>query len=122
MLPCDPSEWWQQTIDGLIGAGSKHADAGMPDVNPLTAKIQLRAERPAGTRVVTKSVSIGPAEEVSGDCGSGNGSVCTDSYTWSGSRQIHQAQVQKLSRVASKPSATRRDGRSSAHQLGRAAS
>ena len=83
VLPCDPSEWWQQTIEGFIGVGTKHASAGLPDVKPLTAKVQLEpSDLKHGS--VTKNVSIGPAEEVSGDCGSGDGSVCTDSYTWSG--------------------------------------
>lgn len=83
VLPCDPSGWWQQTILGFIGVGTKHASAGLPDVKPLTAKVQLE---PSDLKhaSVTKSVSIGPSEEVSGDCGSGNGSVCTDTYTWSG--------------------------------------
>ncbi len=83
VLPCDPSEWWQQTIEGFIGAGSKHASAGLPDVRPLTAKIQLE---PSDLKhaSVTKDASIGASEDVSGDCGSGDGSVCSDSYTWSG--------------------------------------
>ena len=33
---------------------------------------------------VTKSVSIGPAEMVSSDCGGGGGGTCQQSYTWSG--------------------------------------
>jgi hypothetical protein len=83
VLPCDPSEWWQETILGFIGVGSKHAAADLPDVKPLTAKIQLE---PSDLKhaSVTKNVSIGPSEKVSGDCGSGDGSVCTDDYTWSG--------------------------------------
>jgi hypothetical protein len=83
VLPCDPSNWWQDTILGFIGVGSRHASAGLPDVKPLTAKVQL-APSDLKHASVTKHVSIGPAEEVSGDCGSGDGSVCTDTYTWSG--------------------------------------
>lgn len=83
VLPCDPSEWWQQTIVGFIGAGSKHANPNLSDVQPLTAKLQLTPSDLKHARV-TKQVAISASEKVPSDCGSGNGSVCTDEYTWSG--------------------------------------
>ena len=83
VLPCDPESYWGQIIEGFVGPGVKHTDSDLPDVHPLTAKIQLSpAELKHAT--VTRQVSIGAAEMVSSDCSSGDGSTCQQDYTWSG--------------------------------------
>ena len=97
VLPCDPSEWWQQTIEGFIGAGSKHAGAGLPDVRPLTAKIQLEPSDPEARERHQERL----------DRARGGGLRRLRQWQRQrlhrllyvvGHRQIHQAQVQKLSR------------------------
>lgn len=82
-LACYPSDWWQQTLRGFAGVGSKHTAEGLPDVEPLSTSITLTpADLKHGS--VTRHVSVAPAEQVSSDCGSGDGSTCTQSYTWEG--------------------------------------
>ncbi len=84
VLACDPENYWHDIIESFAGVGYKHTDPGLPDVHPLTAKIQLSpSDLKHGS--VTKQVSMGPAEEVSSDCGSGGGNTCQQEYTWSGS-------------------------------------
>lgn len=80
---CNPESWWQSIILGFAGVGSKHATEGLPDVRPLTAKLTIASsELKHGS--FTKHVSVGDSETVSDDCGSGDGSTCTQDYTWSG--------------------------------------
>jgi hypothetical protein len=80
---CEPENWWQSTIRGFAGVGSNHTGSSLPDVQPLTAKLTVSpSELKHGS--FTRSVSIGPSEEVPSDCGSGDGSFCKQSYTWSG--------------------------------------
>jgi hypothetical protein len=83
VLPCDPESWWHSIIEGFAGVGFKHSQAGLPDVKALTAKITL-APSDLKHASVKKSVSVGPAEMVSSDCGSANGTTCKQDYTWSG--------------------------------------
>ncbi len=83
VLPCDPEDFWHDWVVSFTGVGFKHASPGLPDVSPLSATVKLTpSELKHGT--VSKSVSISAAEKVPTDCGSGNGSTCTQSYTWSG--------------------------------------
>jgi hypothetical protein len=84
VLACDPESYWHDIIESFAGVGFKHTDPDLPDVRPLTAKITLS---PSDLKhaTVTKHVSIGPAEEISSDCGSGGGNTCQQEYTWSGS-------------------------------------
>jgi len=83
VLACEPEDWWHEIIESFAGVGTKHTAAGVPNVSPLTAKIQLApSELKHGS--VSKHVSEGPAEMVASDCGSGNGIVCQQTYTWSG--------------------------------------
>jgi hypothetical protein len=81
--PCEPENFWHDWVVGFSGVGFKHTDSDLPDVAPLSATVQLT---PADLQhgVYSKSVSVGAAEQVPSDCGSGNGSTCTQSYTWSG--------------------------------------
>lgn len=80
---CEPENWWQSIINGFAGVGDKHASAGLPDVHPLTAKLTVSpSELKHGS--FTRNVSVGPSEQVSDDCGSGDGSTCKQDYTWSG--------------------------------------
>ncbi|MGD0453653.1 MAG: hypothetical protein ABSB69_08640 [Solirubrobacteraceae bacterium] len=82
-LACEPEDWWHDIIESFAGVGTKHTEAGLPEVRPLTAKIQLApSELKHGS--VTKHVSVGPSETVPSDCGSGSGITCTQAYTWSG--------------------------------------
>jgi hypothetical protein len=80
---CEPENWWQSIIRGFASVGDNHADPGLPDVQPLTAKLTISpSELKHGT--FTKDVSIGPSETVPSDCGSGDGSICKQDYSWSG--------------------------------------
>ncbi len=84
VLPCNPMDYWQDIIRGFVSPGTKHTSGGLPEVQPLSATVTLSpGDLKHGT--VTKHVSIGPAEMVSSDCGSGGGNTCTQDYTWSGS-------------------------------------
>jgi hypothetical protein len=83
-LACEPEDYWHDIIENFAGVGTKHATAGLPDVHPLTAKIQLLPSE-LKRASVTKHVSIGAAEMVPSDCGSGGGITCQQDYTWSGS-------------------------------------
>ena len=84
VLPCDPTDWWQEIIRGFVSPGLKHTGAGLPEVQPLSSTITLTpGDLKHGT--VTRHVSIGAAEMVSTDCGSGGGVTCKQDYTWSGS-------------------------------------
>jgi hypothetical protein len=83
-LPCETTSFWHDWVTSFTGVGFKHVHEGLKDVQPLSAKVKLApSELKHGT--VTKHVSIGEAEEVPSDCGSGGGETCTQSYTWSGS-------------------------------------
>jgi len=83
-LPCDPTDWWQEIIRGFVSPGAKHTAAGLPEVQPLSSMVTLTpGDLKHGT--VTRHVSIGAAEMVSSDCGSGGGVTCKQAYTWSGS-------------------------------------
>jgi hypothetical protein len=84
VLACEPEDYWHDIIESFAGVGFKHATPGLPDVHPLTAKIQLAPSELAHASV-TKHVSVGAAEMVPSDCGSGNGITCKQEYTWSGS-------------------------------------
>ena len=84
VLPCEPEDYWHDIIENFAGVGTKHTGSGLPDVHPLTAKIQLSPSELAHASV-TKRVSVGAAEMVPSDCGSGNGITCRQQYTWSGS-------------------------------------
>jgi len=82
-LPCEPSNYWQSIILGFAGVGFKHTSEGLPDVHPLTAKLTVASsELKHGS--FTKHVSVGASEMIPDDCGSGDGSTCTQDYTWSG--------------------------------------
>jgi hypothetical protein len=83
-LACDPEDYWHDIIESFAGVGYKHTDPGLPDVHPLTAKIQLSPSELKHASV-TKHVSVGAAEMVPSDCGSGGGVTCQQDYTWSGS-------------------------------------
>jgi len=93
-LACDPESYWHDIIESFAGVGYKHANPGQPDVKPLTAKIQLA---PSDLRhaSVTKHVSIGPAEMIASDCGSGGGITCQQSYTWSGTVTFTKHKLKK---------------------------
>lgn len=82
-LACYPENYWHEIIEGFAGVGYKHTNQALPDVHPLTAKIQLS---PSDLKhaSVTKHVSPGLSEEIPTDCGSGDGSTCQQDYTWSG--------------------------------------
>jgi hypothetical protein len=84
VLACEPEDWWHDIIESFAGVGYKHTDADLPDVHPLTAKIQL-APSDLKHGGVTKHVSVSAAEMVDSDCGSGNGVTCQQDFTWSGS-------------------------------------
>jgi hypothetical protein len=83
VLPCDPEDFWHDWVVSFTGVGFKHASSGLPDVSPLSATVKLTPSE-LKHATVSKSVSISAAEKVPTDCGSGNGSTCTQSYTWSG--------------------------------------
>jgi hypothetical protein len=82
-IACDPEDYWHDIIESFAGVGYKHADPSLPDVHPLTAKIQLSPSELKHASA-TKHVSIGPSEMVPSDCGSGGGITCQQDYTWSG--------------------------------------
>lgn len=83
-LACETTSFWHNWVEGFTGAGFKHVHEGLKDVQPLSAKVKLSpSEMKHG--VVTKHVSISESEQVPSDCGSGDGSTCSQSYTWSGS-------------------------------------
>ena len=83
-LPCETTSFWHDWVESFTGAGFKHVHEGLKDVAPLSAKVKLSpSELKKGT--VTKHVSISESEQVPSDCGSGDGSTCTQTYTWSGS-------------------------------------
>jgi len=84
VLACEPEDYWHDIIESFAGVGAKHATAGLPSVHPLTAKIQLSPSE-LKRASVTKHVSVGAAEMVPSDCGSGGGITCQQEYTWSGS-------------------------------------
>jgi hypothetical protein len=84
VLACEPEDYWHDIIENFAGVGTKHTESGLPDVHPLTAKIQLSPSELAHASV-TKHVSVGAAEMVPADCGSGGGITCQQQYTWSGS-------------------------------------
>jgi hypothetical protein len=94
VLACEPEDFWHDTIENFAGVGTKHTGAGLPDVHPLTAKIQLS---PSDLKhaSVTKHVSVEAAEMVSSDCGSGDGITCQQDYTWSGSVQFIKHKFKK---------------------------
>ncbi len=83
VLACEPEDYWHDIIESFAGVGFKHTDPDLPDVHPLTAKIQLSpGDLKHGS--VTRHVSVGAAEMVPSDCGSGGGETCQQDYTWSG--------------------------------------
>jgi hypothetical protein len=82
-LACEPEDYWHDIIESFAGVGYKHTDPNLPDVHPLTAKIQL-APNELKHASVTKHVSVSAAEMVPSDCGSGGGVTCQQDYTWSG--------------------------------------
>ncbi len=83
VLPCDPMDYWQDIIRGFVSPGTKHTDSDLPEVQPLSTTVTLTpADLKHGS--VLEHVSIGAAEMVASDCGSGGGNVCTQNYTWSG--------------------------------------
>lgn len=83
-LPCETTSFWHDWVESFTGVGFKHVHEGLKDVEPLSAKVKL-APSELKKGVVTKSVSISESEQVPSDCGSGDGSTCTQTYTWSGS-------------------------------------
>jgi len=94
VLPCDPEDFWHGTIESFAGVGYKHTDPSLPDVHPLTAKIQLSpSDLKHGS--VTKHVSVGPSEMIPSDCGSGGGETCQQSYTWSGTVRFTKHKFKK---------------------------
>ncbi len=93
-LACDPESYWHDIIESFAGVGYKHTDPDLPDVKPLTAKIQL-APSELKHATVTKHVSVGAAEMVSSDCGSGGGVTCQQDYTWSGSVKFTKHKFKK---------------------------
>lgn len=83
-LACETTSFWHDWVESFTGAGFKHVHEGLKDVAPLSAKVKLApSELKKGT--VTKHVSISESEQVPSDCGSGDGSTCSQTYTWSGS-------------------------------------
>ncbi len=97
-LACDPESYWHDIIESFAGVGYKHANPGQPDVKPLTAKIQL-APSELRHASVTKHVSIGPAEMIASDCGSGGGITCQQELHLVGHGHVYQAQVQERLRA-----------------------
>jgi hypothetical protein len=82
-LPCYPMDFWHDWVINFSGVGTKHADANTPDATPLSATVTLHpSDLVHGT--ITKHVSIDVGEQIPSDCGSGNGTSCQQSYTWSG--------------------------------------
>ena len=65
-LACDPKATGTTSSKASPASGYKHADPGLPDVNPLTAKIQLSPSE-LKHATVTKHVSVGAAEMISSD-------------------------------------------------------
>jgi hypothetical protein len=80
---CEPENFWHDWVLSFSGVGSKHTSSGLPDVAPLSASVTLT---PADLKhgVYSKSVSVGASEQIPTDCGTGDGSTCTQSYSWSG--------------------------------------
>jgi len=93
-LACEPEDWWHDIIESFAGVGYKHTDPDLPDVKPLTAKIQLSPSE-LKHATVTKHVSVGAAEMVPSDCGSGGGVTCQQDYTWSGSVKFTKHKFKK---------------------------
>ncbi len=94
VLPCDPEDWWAGIIEGFASPGLKHTSSTLPDVRPLSTTVTLTpSDLKHGT--VTKNVSIGPAEMVSSDCGSGGGITCQQAYTWSGAVRFTKHKFKK---------------------------
>jgi len=93
-LACDPESYWHDIIESFAGVGYKHTDPDLPDVKPLTAKIQFSPSE-LKHATVTKHVSVGAAEMVPSDCGSGGGVTCQQDYTWSGSVKFTKHKFKK---------------------------
>jgi hypothetical protein len=83
VLPCNPSDFWQQVILGFASPGVKHTVSSLPDVQPLSTTVKLAPSDLRHARV-SKNVAIGPAEMIASNCGEGGGTTCQQSYTWSG--------------------------------------
>lgn len=81
--PCDTGDFWHDWVMGFSHIGTGEIE----DLDPLTAFVTLtRADLKAGKVVanVSNSTLAAPSLSPEADCGSGDGTTCTQSFTWSG--------------------------------------
>jgi hypothetical protein len=81
--PCVTGDFWHDWVLGFSHIGSGEIE----DLDPLTAFVTLnRSDLKAGKVVanVSNSTLAAPSLSPDADCGSGDGTTCTQSFNWSG--------------------------------------